>query len=128
MADMSRRDVYTLIANPFDCDLADFLIWKAIRVVPHLRGFITPHRRFCTLDAKEEDAYIDTTHVDIESRLNGWLLFKCEPERAWIYIDEISERFGQYCYTNGAEKKKVIEQRVDGREYVDLYVCRYIRS
>lgn len=125
---MSRRDVYTLIANPFDCDLADFLIWRGIRVVPHLRGFITPQRRFCTLDAKEEDAYIDTTHVDIESRLNGWLLFKCEPERAWIYIDEISERFGQYCYNNDVEKKKVIEQRVDGREYVDLYVCRYIRA
>jgi hypothetical protein len=125
---MNQRDIYTLIANPFECDLADFLIWRGIRVVPHLRGFITPQRRFCTLDAKEEDAYIDISDVNIEAHLNGWLLFKCEPERAWIYIDEMSERFGQYYYNGISDKKRVIEQRRDGRSYVDLYVYSYIKA
>lgn len=122
-----EKSTYTLIANPFDCDLADFLIWRGIYRVPCLRGFITPRRRFCSLSAKEENAYIDTNNINVETHLNGWLLFKCDPVNAWKYIDEMSEIFGKYDYGVKNEKYNVIEQEKEGRNYVDLFVYYHIK-
>lgn len=116
------KEVYTIVANPFKCDLADFLIWKRIREIQYLRGFVTPQRRFCTVDAKEEAAYMDLGVVPIESRLNGWLLFKCEPDRVGDILENISERFGEYSFGRRFILHDVILQHRHGRERVDLYV------